>query len=79
MARPLPKDLEERIAGVARRSEARSVGVMGFILGTAFGVGLGAAFLSASLPVGVETLFFSVGAGGIAALWFFAGRRHKVK
>jgi len=79
MARPLPKDLEDRIAGVARRSEMRSVGVMGFILGTAFGVGIGASFLSASLPAGLETLFFMVGAGGIAALWFFAGRRHEDK
>jgi len=77
MARPLPKDLEDRIAGVARRSEMRSVGAMGFILGAAFGFGLGASFLSTSLPAGVETLVFSVGAGGIAALWFFAGRRHK--
>lgn len=44
MARPLPKDLEARIAGAAKRAEVRSVGVFGFMLGTAFGFGLGASF-----------------------------------
>lgn len=75
MARPLPKDLERRISGVAKRSEVRSVGVMGFILGTAFGFGLGASFFSV---VG-GSFFFLIGAVGVAALWFFAARRRKSK
>lgn len=75
MARPLPKDLEARIAGVAKRSEVRSVGVTGFMLGTAFGFGLGATFFTA---VG-GTVFFLIGAGGVAALWFLAARRRKKK
>lgn len=75
MARPLPKDLEVRIAGVAKQSELRSVAVMGFIVGTAFGVGLGASF---SWAIG-GSLFFIIGASSVAALWFFAGRRRKQK
>lgn len=75
MARPLPKDLEQEIAGTARRSEIRSVAVMGFIGGTAFGVGLGATFTSAING----SLIFIVSAGIVAALWFFAARRHKEK
>lgn len=75
MARPLPKDLEDRIAGTARRSEVRSVGVAGFILGGAVGFGLGASFFSAATPEWGGPLLFSVGAGAVAALWFFAGRR----
>lgn len=75
MARPLPKDLEARIAGVAKRSEVRSVGVMGFILGSAFGFGLGASFFSV---VG-GSVFFIIGAGGVAALWYFASKRRKEK
>lgn len=75
MARPLPKDLEDRIAGTARRSEARSYGVLGFMLGTAFGVGVGASFFS----TGNGSIFFLIGAGGIAALWFFAARRRTDK
>lgn len=79
MARPLPKDLEDRIAGTARRSEVRSVAVAGFILGGAFGFGLGASFFSAALSeLGPEwggPLLFAIGAGVVAALWFFAGRR----
>lgn len=77
MARPLPKDLEERIAGTARRSEIRSVGVMSFIIGSAFGFGLGASFFSAVVPVWGGSLLFATGAGAVAALWFFAGRRSK--
>lgn len=75
MARPLPKDLEARIAGVAKRSEVRSVGVMGFILGTAFGFGLGASFFSV---IG-GSFFFIIGAGGMAALWFLAARQKSKK
>ena len=73
MARPLPKDLEQTIAGVAKRSEVRSVGVMGFMLGTAFGVGIGASFYTAESG----SLYFLIGAGGVAALWLFAARRSK--
>lgn len=73
MARPLPKDLEDRIAGVAKRSEVRSVGVMGFMLGTAFGVGLGASVFS----VVSGSVFFLIGAGAIAALWLLAAKRRK--
>ncbi len=77
MARPLPKDLEDRIAGVARRSEIRSVGVTGFILGSAVGFGLGASFFSAAAAEWSGALLFAIGAGTVAALWFFAGRRKK--
>lgn len=75
MARPLPKDLEMRIAGVAKRSEVRSVGVLGFMLGTAFGAGLGASVFS----VANGSLFFLIGAGSIAALWYFSARRRTNK
>jgi len=75
MARPLPKDLEDQIAGTARRSEIRSVGVAGFVLGGAVGFGLGASFFAAAMPEWGGSLLFAIGAGGIAALWFFAGRR----
>ena len=73
MARPLPKDLEKRIAGVAKRSEVRSVAGMAFILGAAFGFGLGASFFSV---VG-GTVFFLIGAAAVAALWYFAAKRRK--
>jgi len=76
MARPLPKDLEDRIASTARRAEIRSVGVMCFIIGSAFGFGLGASFFSAALPEWGGSLLFVIGAGTVAALWFFAGRRN---
>ncbi len=75
MARPLPKDLEARIAGAAKRAEVRSVGVFGFMLGTAFGFGLGASFFSV---IG-GSVFFIIGAGGVAALWFLASKRSKKK
>jgi hypothetical protein len=48
---------------------------MGFMLGTAFGAGVGALFNSA----GNGSLFFLIGAVGIAALWFFAARRRSDK
>lgn len=75
MARPLPKDLERRIGGVAKRSELRSVAVMGFIVGTAFGFGLGASLFTA---IG-GSFFFIVGAAAVAAIWYFAGKRRKAK
>jgi len=75
MARPLPKDLEERIGNAAKKSEIRSVGGTGFILGTIFGFGMGAAIFGA---VG-GTLFFMLGGGVVAALWYLAARRRKKK
>lgn len=73
MARPLPKDVEQDIAGLARRSEIRSVAVMAFILGVAVGVGIGASFISAERG----SFYFLIGAGVIAALWLLAAQRRK--
>jgi hypothetical protein len=75
MARPLPKDLEERIGNTAKKSEVRSVWTFGFGLGTAFGFGLGAAFFGA---VG-GSLFFALGAAAVAVLWFLASKRKQQK
>jgi len=75
MARPLPKDLEERIAGTAKKAEVRSVGVFGFGLGVAVGFGLGAAIFGAVSG----GLFFMIGAAVVAYLWFLASRRRKTK
>jgi len=75
MARPLPKDLENRIAGTAKKAEVRSVWALGFGLGTAFGFGLGAAFFGA---IG-GGLFFALGAGVVAVMWFLASKRRKAK
>lgn len=75
MAGPLPKDLEKRIAGTAKRSEVRSVGVLGFILGTAVGYGLASVFQS----VQSRSFFFGLGAVMIAALWLYVARRRKNK
>lgn len=75
MARPLPKDLEDRIAGVAKKSEVRSVGIFGFGLGVAVGFGLGAAIFGAVSG----GLFFMVGAATVAYLWFLASKRSKTK
>lgn len=71
MARPLPKDLEDRIAGTAKRSEIRSVGGWGFILGSIFGFALGGAVFGA---VG-GSFFFMAGAAVVAVIWFLASRR----
>ncbi|MBL4838220.1 MAG: hypothetical protein JKY34_11655 [Kordiimonadaceae bacterium] len=75
MARPLPKDLEEQIAGVAKKAEVRSVATFSFGLGGAFGFGLGAAVFGA---IG-GSLFFLMGAGVVAVLWFLASRRRRDK
>ena len=75
MARPLPKDLEKQIAGVAKISEVRSVATFAFGLGGAFGFGLGAAVFGA---IG-GSLFFLMGAGVVAALWYLASRRRRDK
>jgi len=75
MARPLPKDLEDRIAGTAKKAEVRSVGVFGFGLGVAVGFGLGATVFGAVSG----SLFFMVGAGVVAYLWYLAAKRSKTK
>lgn len=75
MARPLPKDLEERIGNAAKKSEVRSVGIFGFGAGVAVGFGLGAAVFGA---VG-GSLFFLIGAGIVGYMWFLASKRRKVK
>lgn len=75
MARPLPKDLEQEIAGTAKRSEIRSVAIFALILGVIIGFGLGATYSEA-----VDgSLVFIIGAGNVAALWFLAARRSRVK
>ncbi len=78
MARPLPKDVEAQIAGVARRSEIRSALVMGFMIGTAFGVGLGAVIFRSS----DTSWLFAGGAGVLGLVWLlmaWQGRRVKVR
>ena len=75
MARPLPKDLEDRIAGTAKRAEVRSVGVFGFGLGAAVGFGLGATIFGAISG----SLFFMMGAGAVGVLWFLSWKRSKTK
>jgi hypothetical protein len=71
MARPLPKDLEAKIAGTARRAEVRSVGSAGFILGAIFGFALGAAMFGTS----GGSSFFMLGASVVAVFWYLAARR----
>ncbi len=73
MARPLPKDLEKQIAGAAKRSEIRSVGGWGFILGAIFGFALGAAMFGAT----GGSSFFMLGAAVVAVLWYLASRGRK--
>jgi len=75
MARPLPKDLEERIGNAAKKSEVRSVGVFGFGFGVAVGFGLGAAVFG----VVSSSLFFMLGAAAVAFLWYLASKRRKTK
>jgi len=75
MARPLPKDLEERIGNAAKKSEVRSVGVFGFGLGLAVGFGLGAAVFG----VVSSSLFFMIGAAVVGYLWYLASKRRKSK
>ena len=74
MARPLPKDLEN-IAGAAKKAEVRSVGIAGFMLGTAFGFGLGAAFFSSA----GSTFYFVIGAAVVGVAWWLATRAAKKK
>lgn len=73
MARPLPKDLEKQIAGVAKQSEIRSVGGWGFITGSIFGFALGGAVFGTA----GGTVFFIAGAAVVALLWYLAARRRK--
>lgn len=75
MARPLPKDLEERIGKTAKKSEVRSVWTFGFGLGAIFGFAMGAAVFGA---VG-GSLFFMLGAGVVGILWYLAATRKKKK
>ena len=75
MARPLPKDLEQEIAGAAKRAEVRSVAIFALIVGVIMGFGLGASYSEA-----VDgSLVFIIGAAIVAALWFLAARRPRVK
>ena len=74
MARPLPKDLEDQIAGAARKSEARSYGVFGFVLGVAVGVGLGVA-IAGSGGEAASTVGFVIAAGVLGTVWFLASRK----
>ena len=79
MARPLPKDLEQEIAGTAKRSEIRSVAIFAFIFGVIIGFGLGME-LGGTYSEAVDgSLVFIIGAGSVAALWFLAARRSRVK
>ena len=73
MARPLPKDLQNEIAGTAKKSEVRSVGAFGFALGAAFGFGLGAAVFSDTNEGNGS--YFLIGAGVLCLLWFLTSRR----
>lgn len=75
MARPLPKDVEAKIAGTAKRAEVRSVGVWGFVLGAIFGFALGGAVFGAT----DGNLFFLAGAAVVASLWYLAAKRRKDK
>lgn len=75
MARPLPKDVENQIAGAAKRSEIRSVAIACLILGTAFGFGLGAAFFKST----GGSFYFIIGAAVVGLAWFLAARARKKK
>ena len=75
MARPLPKDLEERMAGTAKKAEVRSVGIFGFSMGAVFGFALGAAVFGAF----GGSLFFMMGAAVVGVLWYLASKRRKKK
>jgi hypothetical protein len=75
MARPLPKDLEERIGNAAKKSEVRSVGLFGFGAGVAVGFGLGAAIFG----VVSSSLFFMIGAAVVGYLWYLASKRRSNK
>ncbi len=75
MARPLPKDLEQEIAGAAKRAEVRSVAVFALIVGVIIGFGLGSTYSDA-----VDGSYvFIIGVAVVAALWFLAARRSRVK
>jgi len=74
MAKPLPDDMAH-VAQNARRAEIRSVAVMAFIVGGAVGFGLGRSFPRD----GVSHIYFFIGAGIVAALWFLAARRRTQK
>ncbi len=70
MARPLPKDLEDQIAKVAKKAEIRSVAFFAFVTGIAFGFGLGGLVDTSTNDIS----FFAIGAGVIGLIWFLATR-----
>ncbi|SDE32998.1 MULTISPECIES: hypothetical protein [Kordiimonas] len=75
MARPIPKDAEDKVGGIAKRSELRSVAVWAFVLGGVFGFALGATMFSG----GGGSIYFMLGAAVIGALWYLASGRRKKK
>ncbi|WP_308909510.1 hypothetical protein [Pseudokordiimonas caeni] len=75
MASPLPKDVEQSIAGNALRAEVRSVAFMAFVLGIAVGFGIGAAVFADS----GARYYFVAGALVIGLLWFLAARARRGK
>jgi|GEM_PF-4181470 len=68
MAAPLPPDMENKGERRARGRSSLSYGVMGFALGTAFGVGLGI-WLDRSIN---GLTVFLIAAFGIAIYWLLA-------
>ncbi len=73
MARPLPKDIEQQIAGTAKKRELISVGFMGFIIGTAFGAGLMMAL--SAMGSGLNSLWLFAGLGCCIAVYVMLARR----
>ncbi len=76
MAAPLPPDMESKSEKLSRRLSSMSAGGIGFVLGTAFGVGFSSLIVSAISGLAV---FISV-AAIIALYWFLArGKSNKNK
>lgn len=73
MARPLPKDVEDRIKGASSKAEWRSGLFMGFVVGTAVGFGVGLNFKD--LTSGVSG--FAIGLGVVIGVWFLAARARR--
>lgn len=72
MARPLPEDLEQQIAGAAKRSEIRSVAIFAFALGASVGFSVAAAMFLDSVS---GIIPFVVALGVFILLWALASRR----
>lgn len=68
MAAPLPPDMESKSQRLSRRLSSLSAGGMGFILGTAFGVGFSSMITSA---ISGLVVFMAV-AAIIALYWYLA-------